>query len=392
MVTSVESRPFAEVAYSHDYYLAHPPQQPKREIAEYAESEGILVPERFSGLEAALVSGKPFLIRSEHPQDYAGASGLMNSMLVTPEAIQDAQARYSGDNVIGSPLWPPTYGQILSILPGIGQDDAEHILTKLSESERKVYCNMTGQEPEAFDADISYSYWEAIDGVNWTVVADSAVADRYHLFSRWTDGTSRTKHYVASPDDVNLQGHNLIDLYEQVRTLSRFDENNCPIIEVQERDSELYFLQYHKGADFQPSSFSLDRMPDDSEIAALLTRGATHPDGEVIQVGWFGFDNGIPSEEVNGAIDATPRASNTEPWVRKRKLQILFVNANELEAEISCNGHTRRSMLVKPQVSVVLDHPAMAKLLAGVEFSASSVPQFPVHVTSDGTKAYLRRI
>jgi hypothetical protein len=39
-----------------DYYLAYPPKQPKKEIADYVESQGFLVPKRFKNLDDAIKS------------------------------------------------------------------------------------------------------------------------------------------------------------------------------------------------------------------------------------------------------------------------------------------------------------------------------------------------
>lgn len=74
-----------------DYYTEHPPHQPKREIAEYVRSQDILVPEIYDSLKTALQSGNPFIVRSEHPQDYAGASGLVSSHIVSPDSIRRAK-------------------------------------------------------------------------------------------------------------------------------------------------------------------------------------------------------------------------------------------------------------------------------------------------------------
>jgi len=47
------------------------------------ESRGILVPRRFESLAEALEvikQGREIVVRSEHPQEYAAAAGLLNSM------------------------------------------------------------------------------------------------------------------------------------------------------------------------------------------------------------------------------------------------------------------------------------------------------------------------
>ena len=77
-----------------DYYLediARLEGQPKRAIADYVEQNGILVPRRFASLQDARASGLPIIARSEHPQDYAGASGILKSLLLYKEEYVDIQ-------------------------------------------------------------------------------------------------------------------------------------------------------------------------------------------------------------------------------------------------------------------------------------------------------------
>ncbi len=76
-----------------DYYLKNPNKlmgQPKRTIADYVESQGILVPRRFENLKEARKSHKAILLRSEHTQEYDGVSGLLDSM-----GLSDLRIGYS---------------------------------------------------------------------------------------------------------------------------------------------------------------------------------------------------------------------------------------------------------------------------------------------------------
>ncbi len=70
-----------------DWFLENPPQQPKREIALYVSSQGVQVPTLFEGIDEALESGREFIIRSEHPQEYQGMSGVLQSHLVSKEDL-----------------------------------------------------------------------------------------------------------------------------------------------------------------------------------------------------------------------------------------------------------------------------------------------------------------
>ena len=66
-----------------DYYEADPrrlQRTPKKTIADYVEQNGILVPRRFTSLREARASGVFTIARSEHEQDYAGVSGIFESL------------------------------------------------------------------------------------------------------------------------------------------------------------------------------------------------------------------------------------------------------------------------------------------------------------------------
>ena len=77
-----------------DRFLENPPRQPKKEIADMLESRGILVPQRFEGLGDALEAvrqGREIVVRSEHPQEYVAAAGLLDSYVLTAERMQKGQ-------------------------------------------------------------------------------------------------------------------------------------------------------------------------------------------------------------------------------------------------------------------------------------------------------------
>ena len=69
-----------------DHYINNPEElkgQPKRTIADYVEQNGILVPKRFDSLAEARRFDGEVLLRSEHTQDYDGASGMLRSFVLS---------------------------------------------------------------------------------------------------------------------------------------------------------------------------------------------------------------------------------------------------------------------------------------------------------------------
>lgn len=77
-----------------DSFLTAPLLQPKFELAEYVAAEGFDVPPIYSSASEALevvACGEFIDARSEHPQEYAGASGLLESFSITPQILEKAK-------------------------------------------------------------------------------------------------------------------------------------------------------------------------------------------------------------------------------------------------------------------------------------------------------------
>ena len=120
-----------------DYYLQNPPQQPKREIAEYVESQGILVPRRFANLQEARASGLPLIARSEHPQDYAGASGIVESRVITNAVYNRHLRTISSEAELKESI--------------LGELEEEHM-----SSAHMQYCRLLGLDVEKFKEEVSF--------------------------------------------------------------------------------------------------------------------------------------------------------------------------------------------------------------------------------------------
>ncbi len=377
-----------------DYYLQDRSRlrgQPKRTIADYVESQGILVPRRFSSLPEARASGLPILVRSEHPQDYDGASGMLESVTVsefsdayTEEFLLSGILKEHGE---GTPGW-------------------------------KRYCTLLNVDVDAFRGEISYSLWEKLAGYNRTIIADSALPQRYHITTKKIERDKNEKLYnytifdqgkilnsFAGPLTAELEEDvpKLIEFYESIRHLPRFNPQHCPIMEVQTLHRQNYFLQYHRTRDFTASTFVLDRPPLAGETEALLVRGATPPEGftckaTVCYEWWTRLlsDQGLPEHE-EASFDLHYDELFSELMAPQRKLQLsMWEDLSVLGIEIVL-GHYPRSKLFKPQVSVIFNGTSV--LSEGeteqlfLEAERTNQDQYlTLHLISDGRKAYLRRV
>lgn len=395
---------------SEDYFLSFPPRRPKDAIADYVESNGILVPRRFDGLDAAIASRRPFVIRSEHPQDYQGVSGLLNSYHITPERLAKVRERVKGK--------PPERfrdkeydtAKVLVKIGDVEQDELEFELRKLSQGAIVDYLKLTRKNPANFYNGIAFSYWEQIGGINRSIVADNTIDGRYYIFSRGLDVTTgRTKgrgycivddgKVVTSAASEKFDGtaddvQQAIELYESVKSLDKFDSNHRPIVEAQSVGGQHYFLQYHRARDFQPATHVLDRKKEEDEIEPILVRGATPPEGIVANIHfYYGGDFHYPLQTEEGAMEVLVTPLHTELSVRRRKIEILTAHdLGEVGKSID-GGHLALSQLFKPAVSLVLDRQGYKTLKDGLKRSeVDNLGHLKVRVVSDGNKAYIKRL
>jgi hypothetical protein len=393
-----------------DYYHSNPEKlngQPKRTIADYVESNGILVPRRFDSLKDALNSGLSIFARSEHTQDYDCVSGLLESRDLhlfsgCPELDSEIELKKKllTYNALGNPLSRSLFNI-------------------------RSYCGYLGLDATEFENQISFSYWEKLGGYNRTIVADSAISNRYHITAYGSTAGGKIIDYsiienarvvlnpvrsrvASSISDFDLVSINLINAYERVRQLDRFDKNNCPIMEFQTLDNKNYFLQYHKGKDFCPSTFILDRPTAGDEIVAKFVHGATPPEGIVSKVGYYynyydvNFKSRLPVEET-GSFDSHPDFILSELMVRKRDLQLIysenFSSPENLSYEFVrfVSAHDRKSKLFKPRISVIIDSKFERYEDEYFSYSKEAAKRnefstILIQTISDGRAAYLKRL
>lgn len=403
-----------------DFYLTNPSRQPKKDIADYVESQGILVPRRFNNLMSAVMSGVPFMARSEHPQDYAGASGLALSLFINPEELKNPQplpteSDWQGLNKTGG-FYYSRFGDLAKSLATnaaiMSQDQFEAGVTALSRRGSfgingiDAYCGFRGEDSNSFIQDMSYSYWEGLGGVNTAIFADNVVPNRYHLFSTVTenkDGFMYEKgsgyHVIENGDiiagpqrdntGVTKSTDSLINLYESVRKLDRFDPNHCPVVEAQMLDGQPYFLQYMRGQDFSPAIHAIDRPRGADEVETVLVRGATPPNGLDVQLNVRYIPSDLETlEEAGTEMNQNPVF--LEAVAPGRRLHIVRVKRpNYLYAG---GGHLAKSGLIKPEVSAVLDDESTKKLIGEFYDRDREVLHRRIQIVSDGRNAYLKEL
>ena len=166
-----------------DSFLLQSPLQPKREICDYLEAEGIRVPARITDLKDAMRDGHRFIIRGEHPQDYNGASDLLESMIVDPQKNFEGEGGLQTEQEVIDKVTEDSsyaaYSNLQRNLPILTQQTAEMLLTGLRNHTVERFCELMQIPKDDYLAQVSFSYWQYIEGCNHTLVADSAIANRY---------------------------------------------------------------------------------------------------------------------------------------------------------------------------------------------------------------------
>lgn len=395
-----------------DYFLSNPPRQPKKEIGDYVESQGILVPKRFATLSEALSSGKPFLARSEHPQDYAGASDLFYTVKIDQDTLEETKRlneRKRGDDYRGDGSLSDSevFLRLVSRLADITQEDFEANLKLLRTRAPLNYCSYMGISTADFLSQVSYSYWEFLPGHNRTIVADNSIPERYHVLTTPSKGGScgytivEKGKIVANsswklPPELYKTIPSLVNLYESVRRLERFDSNHCPIMETQLVGQDQYFLQYHRAVGSNPSSFTLDREPEEGEEKATFVRGATPKEGLTLRFNFHTqFDREFEARDEDAGLDYT---SHIYREIMARKRKVHFVRAEsmyEISAFLAMAPHLTISQLFESPVCIAIsrnDRNSLIPEFFGPKGKQRPVDQFDIRVISDGRKAYVKRL
>lgn len=364
-----------------DFYLQHTPSQPKREIGDYVEKNGIRVPERFDSFRDAVKSKKKILVRSEHWREYAGESGILESA-----RLGDFERPLFNDQGLREAMFEKMAG-------GFAQ------FCRYAQ-----YCDYLGIPIEKFKSEASFSLWEMLDGYNLAIVADSAIGGKYHIFRKRHEVcegeyasiengkiTFRTEHMASELQKSIMK---IPAFYEEVRNLPNFDPTNCPVIEAQIRKGKIYFLQYHRGRDFEPPDFVLGD-PKGNQKEALFVRGATQKEGlACIATMDYGDKKILP--EKYGAYLGAPNYNTVYVEMLMGRVGIWFkvVHDVSLGGEIGHMAtHRGISQLFKPGISIILGDEAMKieeyLRLMGETYRTKVNPQIPVHIISDGRKAFI---
>lgn len=399
-----------------DYYDTYLPAQPKFEIGQYVADQGFRVPliTDQAKWEKAFDDGTAML-RSEMPQDYDGLSGLLPSeRLARSHAQEWAKAngefvRELGQLVIrglrSGELNPSDY---MEMLRGPYRNWA------FIEAERTMTAAYFGALDQLDMRNASASRWRYIEGANVSVFADPHVGGRYHFgvlpfypenpdSYRCIGGYQFDSGEYDTPKqfrkhDVPFVARPFVEFYEQIRNLSRFDNTQCPVLELQQDpEGNIYFLQYLKTGQRQQLTEPFDLPSSDETLRTFNVRGITSPTGKEMRM--FMAPNLLTKGMEGEAIFCG--------LIHPRRIEVQFASRAAAfilhEAYISFkNNHFDASPLYRPPLAAGLSdcyhspEPVLKKvgeivdetLVTKVDrFSREVVPYIDIKVTSNGHEA-----
>jgi hypothetical protein len=369
-----------------DFFLQNTPDQPKRVIGDYVAKNGILVPTRYDSLKDALASGKRIIARSEHRREYAGESGIM-------ESNELDEYRYAKDETA-----------------------LKNAIIKESEGNFPKDCRMAqyarynGMTPEEFKQGVSFSLWEMLGGNNLAMTADSAVPNKYHVFRKKfvpvgeyfsIENGKITYQTTEIPPNLMKSIMNLPSFYEQVRNLPNFNPTHCPIIEAQIVDGKTYFLQYHRGRDFEPAGFELGT-PNAKQKEVMFVRGATEREGRwCILTMEYNVWGGRPlPEKYDGYFGFEGyNTVYTEMLLRRTGVWVKYSRKQEggLPDDLDHMAtHRGMSQLFKPEISIIMGENTLLEAdyekMIMTSHRLKGDLQIPIRLVSDGRKAFIEWI
>ncbi|PIY72407.1 hypothetical protein COY87_01120, partial [Candidatus Roizmanbacteria bacterium CG_4_10_14_0_8_um_filter_33_9] len=319
-------------------------------------------------VRAVLLGGETLLARSEHPDEYEGASGIFHTFSI------------AASNVDGRdfPGWEKKMKQFPDQITSFLVD-----LHKANHQRYVYYARLQGLDPESYLKGLSFSYWRPVQGVNLAINADSSIEGRYHISAiineeNWiqlmTEEKEKNVHALSQQGKTTFSQDELKELlrqYNLIRKLPIFDPKQCPIMEFQlGKNNVLYFLQYHRTREFEPPQFTATK---EAEHIRRFVRGVTPATGIIVPtVVYAGFYPGQQNtQQFAPTIASFPGSCCVyhahmpfQTWL-SQQLEVQFINGFTYTMRGYHDGHLSRSTLFKPKVVIEIEAGEIEKLTEG---------------------------
>lgn len=373
-----------------DYFELHPEelkQGAKLVVARLVQNRvpGIKVPQIFDSIEDAVESGKPIVIRSDHPEEYSGLAGVLRT-LFTKRASD------------GLEIFLLERGYAKKQLIKCTNDLENLALSVLNESGTlPKYLELTGRSYPTFLQNFKFTFWEEILGLNGAMWADPVIKGRYHFMQNYEKGknifvgyrcldtlTNNSKEDFIKKIEDGIPGgmktiYNLIEAYESIRNLKGFNSNHCYDMEYQiNGNGNIYFLQLRRLRDFFPQTFMLDRRIEKGEIETEGVIGSTAEEGEIHSTKYAEWNGGIDNDSKAISSMSSPLFSS----IRFPNLKVVLFHHYTFGHAI-IGGHPCRELV------------GHTNLLTNIPQELSGIEEFiksPIRYISDGNRCFIKRM
>jgi len=405
--------------FSKENLILHPPARPKADIAAFLATKGIRVPWIFDDKESAVSywSNQPIVLRSEHPQDMngmTGASGLFESHV------------FDADNFVNATTGkPPEPGkEILErYLPysyfNMQPAAFEQLLRERASKTPKIanYVDDMSLDAGTFIGQLNHSYWQYIHGINCSLVADNAVANRFHIFSSWNEEGSPDYNYTCfdngkatlsgpAPIPPGLHGsfEEILRMYSSIQYHLSCQES-CPLVELQiDPQNTVYFLQALFLRDQMLAGPFLENEQNSPAVKAQMVRGSTPPEGVDMKVVVTDFitNNSLNTLSDLKKTDLTGKSLGVFTWegqnpywetIFSKAKAVFLSNPYDIKElpRLLANTHFSHSLFFKPPLTVVISEEGTREMIKKAKKSPSTnLTTVDVNVVSDGRSAFVR--
>jgi len=317
------------------------PLQPKLYFRKIAQEGGLLVPEEAYAdprdIQKQLLRGEKFISRSEHPLEMF-FSDILNSEMLDSRFAGLAQKDFNEIT---------TFGQAY-----------DNLYKSKGERRRSLEftCKIIGVDFPTFLSEVSSTYWKVIEGRKVTVVADSVVPGRYHIFGDGYEASyarvenNRIDRKLSSFTKIFPDVPRIISAYEDARRVFCDGEAHALIVEQVAAPKGVYFLQATPGLDFSPADFRVDWPLRKGEMTVPFVRGRTDSAQYVEQE--LALDSDKRNLKPGSASSQIGTGGLTNILSRMLSLYISFEVAIHPSIPNGA-GHDVISYLFKPKISMM---------------------------------------
>lgn len=376
-----------------DYFTSHPEKLKggaKVGLVRLVKDKisGLYVPEIYANVEQAINSGKHIVIRSDHPKEYDGLAGLLQSVFTEIEADKLKFTLHEGSRFNDYSL--------------SSSEDLQNLRHRIIDQDPifQRYLKLTGENQEEFFRGFNFTFWETIQGINGTMWADPVIPNKYHFvqfnfedgnaFIHYTrlntfTGVSKSNGSSGRLEDKIPGGadtlRKLIDSYEEIRSMSQFNGNHCYEMEYQiDSSGNQWFLQWRRMRDFTPTDFKLERGAEKGEVEGSFAIGKTGEEGYVLKTQHTQRNTGI-----NLDVEAITTMESTLPSIRYPNAQAVLYNHSSFNYFV-VRGFTHSSRELIGNVNLITHSPFPDKK------EVDTFTERPFRYTSDGERCLIRRM